>query len=82
MKPNQKLNVMLQRILRADYSFPADKPLRWAGHTSWAAGSAVSPSTAWCAAQRGACWVLSLGLLCHACQVVSQACMLLEPSAM
>ncbi|KAI7844334.1 hypothetical protein COHA_002132 [Chlorella ohadii] len=27
MKPNQKLNVMLQRILRADYSFPADKPL-------------------------------------------------------
>ena len=28
MKPNQKLNVMLQRILRADYSFPPDKPLR------------------------------------------------------
>lgn len=28
LKPNQKLNAMLQRILKADYTFPPDKPLR------------------------------------------------------
>ncbi|KAL4425747.1 hypothetical protein ABPG75_009763 [Micractinium tetrahymenae] len=27
LKPNQKLNAMLQRILKADYTFPPDKPL-------------------------------------------------------
>lgn len=48
MKPNQKLNVMLQRILRADYSFPADKPLRWVvGRAGAAAGPAACCS--WCA---------------------------------
>jgi hypothetical protein len=30
LKPNQKLNVMLQRILRADYTFPPNKNLRCA----------------------------------------------------
>lgn len=28
LKPNQKLNAMLQRILRADYTFPDGKQLR------------------------------------------------------
>lgn len=32
LKPNQKLNVMLQRILRADYTFPKGKVLRWVVH--------------------------------------------------
>jgi hypothetical protein len=30
LKPNQKLNVMLQRILRADFTFPPNKNLRCA----------------------------------------------------
>lgn len=32
LKPNQKLNVMLQRILRADYTFPKGKALRCVVH--------------------------------------------------
>lgn len=31
LKPNQKLNAMLQRILRADYTFPDGRHLRCAG---------------------------------------------------
>lgn len=59
MKPNQKLNVMLQRILRADYSFPADKPLRWVvGRAGAAAGPAACCS--WCAGCGRCDWHCSL----------------------
>lgn len=53
MKPNQKLNVMLQRILRADFSFPADKPLRWGLGPGWwqplvaAAGGSPGSGSSW-----------------------------------
>lgn len=39
LKPNQKLNAMLQRILKADYTFPPDKPLRWGARAAEGTGA-------------------------------------------
>ena len=56
LKPNQKLNAMLQRILEADYSFPANRPLSEGEQSGWlallpspAAAPAAAPR-AWAAA--------------------------------
>jgi len=63
LKPNQRLNTMLQRILRADYNFPAQRQLRCASQQSAFCGRQAGRVCSACKASELLC-----GRVCPGCQ--------------